>query len=98
MKEQEMDIPQYSQVPWRAGDHVLHKPSGETWVVAFADEENVAPCGWPNSLAKRSDCEIVKYVHDREHYELLQELARLDDNRGVQARADLAAADEILPF
>jgi len=82
----------------RAGDHVLHKPSGETWVVAFADDEKVAPCGWPNCLARRSDCEIINHVHDEDHYKLLQELSRLDDNRGARARAELAAADEILPF
>lgn len=42
----------------RTGDHVLHKPSGETWVVAFVDGDDLAWCGWPNGLARTSDCEL----------------------------------------
>lgn len=53
----------------RCGDHVLHRPSGETWVVAYADPatDDLAWAGWPNGLARLSDCEIVHRCTDAEH-------------------------------
>ena len=47
----------------RPSDTVLHKPSGETWVVCGVDHEKgeLIPCGYPfPSLAKLSDCELVE--------------------------------------
>ena len=28
-------------------DHVKHGPSGETWVVAYVEDDRLAWCGWP---------------------------------------------------
>ena len=47
----------------RPNDIVLHKPSGETWVVCGVDREKseLIPCGYPfPTLAKLSDCELVE--------------------------------------
>jgi hypothetical protein len=32
----------------RCGDHVKHFPSGEIWVVAWADDEKLCAAGWPH--------------------------------------------------
>jgi hypothetical protein len=44
------------------GDHVLHRPSGEEWVVAAADHTNdqLMWCGWPEGCAKISDCRVIR--------------------------------------
>ena len=50
----------------RPSDVVLHKPSGEKWVVCGVDYEKgeLIPCGYPfPTLAKLADCELVE-----EHY------------------------------
>lgn len=72
----------------RTGDIVLHKPSGEEWLVAFCKDGEVCPCGWPLGYAKASDCEIVKKATDDESVKLLHELAdmKADDPRRSYAR------------
>lgn len=50
----------------RPSDVVLHKPSGETWVVCGVNREcgQLIPCGYPfPSVAKIEDCELLE-----EHY------------------------------
>lgn len=74
----------------RAGDHVLHGPSGETWVVAYVDGDYIAWCGWPAGEAKVSDCTLVKPCSDEEHLELLHKLAKSDGKRASQAKVALA--------
>lgn len=74
----------------RAGDHVLHGPSGETWVVAHADAHDLAWCGWPDGLARTSDCTIVKRCSDAEHVAMLREIASSSGRRGRRAQAELA--------
>lgn len=47
----------------KPSDVVLHKPTGETWVVCGVDNEKgeLIPCGYPfPTLAKIEDCELVK--------------------------------------
>ncbi len=45
----------------RASDFVLHKPTGEEWVVAGTNGKDLIPCGYPfPSLAKLEDCELIK--------------------------------------
>ena len=58
----------------RSGDHVYHKPSEETWVVAWADPETgyMAPCGWPTCQALISDCEMVKEASDAESADIIE--------------------------
>ena len=46
----------------KADDVVLHKPSGETWVVCGVDRaaSELIPCGYPfPTIAKLADCELV---------------------------------------
>ncbi len=75
----------------RTGDHVLHKPSGETWVVAYVEDDGryLAACGWPFSLEPIASFTIEKVVSDEESEKLLQQLAAMhdmDDFRGRYAR------------
>lgn len=62
----------------RTGDHVDHKPSGETWVVAWADHDsgNMSACGWPQSITKIADCTVVKVATDDECAKLIGELLK----------------------
>ena len=80
------------QMP-RAGDHVLHEPSGETWVVAHVSDNGkmVAWCGWPAGMARLSECRLTKQCSDREHWALVNKLALLpdDDIRAEPARRHL---------
>lgn len=51
----------------RCGDTVLHKPSGETWVVAYAEDGRLSPSGWPACLAEIEDCEVVRRCTNEKH-------------------------------
>ena len=47
----------------RPNDVVLHKPSGEKWVVCGVDhsKDELIPCGYPfPTLAKISDCVLIE--------------------------------------
>ena len=69
-------------VTMRAGDTVLHRPTGETWVLAWGDAADtwgcdgtigsVSACGWPESIARMSDCDLVTACSDAEHEEMLR--------------------------
>ena len=63
----------------RTGDAVFHKPTGETWLVAYVDEVRgeLVPCGWPMCFARISDCELRESATDSESEELLQHLAAM---------------------
>ena len=52
---------------FRCGDIVRHKPTGETWVVAWADAGTVAPAGWPDCRGRSSDCELLLAANDEKH-------------------------------
>jgi len=52
---------------FRCGDVVRHCPSGEEWLVAYADGDDVSPTGWPDCIAKASDCDLVRAATDEEH-------------------------------
>lgn len=57
------------QKPIRCGDTVTHKPSGESWLVAYADYVSgyLAWFGYPDGEARIEDCELVKSCSDEEH-------------------------------
>jgi len=61
-------------------DHVLHKPSGDQWLVAYATETEVIPCGWPLSYAKKEDCDLIKKATPEQKLQLLNEIAASDGN------------------
>ena len=79
----------------KTGDHVLHRPSGEKWVVAYVRGDDLAWCGWPSGLARASDCEIVKLATHDESKALLKEMAAMSesDHRRSFARRALGMDD-----
>lgn len=77
----------------RAGDTVFHRPTGETWTLAYVDGETLAWCGWPEGLAYTRDCELREACSDAEHLEMLKRWADKDynDHRVRVCRRLLAA-------
>ena len=75
----------------RTGDTVFHRPSKETWVVAYATDKHVCPCGWPETLADIGDCELLRSCSDEHNEDMLRILAtkRDGDTRQACARAEL---------
>jgi hypothetical protein len=71
----------------RAGDHVLHGPTGETWLVAWADPatDDLAWLGWPDGIARLSDCTRTKAASDEEHQQTLRSLKKLGGSRAAKA-------------
>lgn len=81
--------------PFRAGDHINHAPSGETWVLACDQQENdVLPAGWPETLAAATHCRLVKAATDEQRLSMLREAAEARPDRGGDGsrRQRLAAA------
>lgn len=75
------------------GDYVKHRPTGESWVVAYVHGDRLAWCGWPEGEAALADCELEKKATPERRLELLQEMAKLgDDARGRHARHVLSIA------
>lgn len=77
----------------RCGDHVHHGPTGEDWIVAFVDGEHLAWCGWPEGMAKLSDCTLIKACTDDEHVEMLKTIAAA--NAGRRTRVAQRLLDEM---
>lgn len=61
----------------RTGDVVRHKPSGETWIVARIDGDDLYPAGWPPTMALVADCVLVSPAIDEYHDALLADLMTL---------------------
>jgi hypothetical protein len=82
--------------PIRCGDTVLHHPTGEELIVAWADPEtgDLAWCGWPAGAARIGDCVVVKRASEREHCELVRRVAAMRDSRGSRVRRLYAQALE----
>lgn len=59
----------------RTGDTVLHKPSGEKWLVAYVQGEYLAWCGWPEGEARLADRERIRACTDEKHWNLVREIA-----------------------
>ena len=83
-----------SEQKFRAGDLVYHKFWNETWVLAV-DEFNgrVAPCGWPETIAKAEDCELRERANDlKRHRQLLDssKIRNLQDIRRKMADVQLS--------
>lgn len=76
----------------RPSDVVLHKPSGETWVVCGVDHEKdeLIPCGYPfPTLAKASDCELVEegYTAKGQPEEYIKALKKHGLDRFIDVRS-----------
>lgn len=63
----------------KTGDTVLHKPTGERWIVAVCNSKEVIPCGWPLTLADPNDCELVKSCSVDEELTLLDDMRKITD-------------------
>lgn len=48
---------------------MYHRPSKETWWVSAVspDGKELIPGGWPETIAKVSDCELMVAAPDEEH-------------------------------
>ncbi len=60
----------------RTGDTVLHRPSGETWLVACVRGDCLAWCGWPEGEARLADCELLSSATDTQHWEWVERIAK----------------------
>lgn len=80
------------------GDAVLHRPTGETWLVAYvaAGGEHLVCCGWPESSAKVADCELVAAATAGGRRLLLERMAAMEgpDSRKAYAARRLAAGGD----
>lgn len=56
----------------RCGDVVQHGPTGERWIVAWAESEHLAPAGYPSCRAQLADCTILRRCTDEEHAHAVQ--------------------------
>lgn len=71
---------------FRAGDVVRHKPSGEEWVVAWCDGDDLAWCGWPNGVARTSDCDLIRAASDEQHMKVCRDVANCGDSRANKVK------------
>lgn len=74
--------------PFRTGDAVRHQPSGENWVVAYADPSTgyMSWLGYPEGRAKISDCVLIRATSDEAHHKWLAELKKAGGNRWTRAK------------
>lgn len=72
------------------GDHVLHGPTGETWIVARVAGEELTWCGWPEGWAKLADCTLVRKASPIERAGLLVVLAKSQHHCSAWATDELA--------
>ena len=76
----------------RTADIVHHIPSGEEWVVAWADHRSgyMAPCGWPTCQARIADCTVIRAASDEEAKGLIEAMSksgRTDAHRAAEIAA-----------
>lgn len=65
----------------RAGDAVLHRPSGERWLVAAVTHEGSVFCaGWPCTWANIADCDLIEATSDERHIEMVFACARIGES------------------
>lgn len=57
------------------GDVVLHRPTGEKWLVACVQGDRLSWCGWPEGTANVADCDLIEKATSEKRRKLLDELA-----------------------
>ena len=75
-----------------AGDVVLHRPSGERWLLAADQEGGEVVCaGWPETVAKAGDCELVTAATGVRRLDMIARVAKgcAGEIRGSWARRHL---------
>ena len=58
------------------GDKVLHRPSGEEWLVGVVDGEYLYPLGWPPGRALVADCELLRKASGEDRLMWLRDMAQ----------------------
>jgi hypothetical protein len=80
------------------GDEVRHGPSGEHWIVAAVDGENLFWCGFPfGGSGKVVDCTLIKQATPVEQKKLLADLAAVKGNERPSILARIRIAKESKP-
>jgi hypothetical protein len=97
----DLQLDRMTPQPPRCGDRVLHRPSGEGWLVAFADAEHddIAWAGWPDGRARLSDCDVTYRCSDAEHRQavLMWAKSKGGDNRRAAVMQRYGAAIQESP-
>ena len=76
----------------KAGDTIRHVPSREKWTVAARQGEYIICCGWPETMAPITDCDLIRSCTEEEEVKQLRETANIrGQTRGAWARATLEA-------
>ena len=78
---------------FRANDHVHHGPTGEDWTLACDEQDGeIICCGWPETMARASDCTLIQATTDAGRLRMLAQVARSchDQTRGSRAALQLA--------
>jgi len=71
----------------RVGDMVWSKRCNEHWTVGAIETDFIIPCGWPLSWEPKDSCVFEKAATDDEHWKLLEELARMNDQKDPRCRS-----------
>lgn len=77
----------------KPNDIVLHKPSGEKWVVAAVNIEDgkLIPMGYPfPSLANMADCELLEMGYDNRYQE--ESIIKYLKDHGMMSFIDVRSA------
>lgn len=76
----------------RPNDVVLHRPTGETWVVAGVNQSKnqLVPMGYPfPSIGKLSDCELLEIRYPDEYQS--KSVIKAFRDRGMESFIDRAS-------
>lgn len=76
------------------GDTVFHQPTGETWLVAFVEDEWISWCGWPEGRGQLSDCTLKEKATPEARQELLEQLAAMNESDHRQRYAKQRLSSE----
>jgi hypothetical protein len=81
----------------RIGDTVRHGPTGETWIVAAIEQDDLYPAGWPETRARTADCTLVAACDDAGHARMVREVRASSGCRASLAQAHGCSVCEVTP-
>lgn len=91
LEKESVDFPE--RIIIRPNDTVLHRPSGETWVVCGVnyDQGRLIPSGYPfPSMACIEDCELIERGYEKEP-QTVEQIAALR-RHGLESYIDVESA------
>lgn len=80
--------------PIDTADTVLHGPTGETWIVAYVDGDQLAWCGWPDGTARLANCTLTEKASPAERLALLKHMVSSGSRFARYARGVLAREEQ----